>query len=209
MFRRRANERELRFRHRWDGEHVVLSLEKGGRTITPQEWSVAYPAAVCIVADIEGATKQTARDRTPLATPTADAVLLHPEFVAMLDVASGGLLGLPPPTSLGLDIKTAGRIDQDDFCLQVRWVRPGGQPVRVTPIGPFLKTADGDRRIPQPLWDLFSIASALARPMEKAERFEKLSQLKEVWPRDPRVPLDSEAYLQDLRIHYATSVSLK
>lgn len=211
MFRRSSQKAPPCFSHRWDGAYVELTLVDGDKRLAPNSWSSIFPVAVCAIADIEGAATDAllAKDGTELVILNQDAARLHSEFVASLDALSSSVLGLPPTTPLGLDLKPVGRIDQDDFYLQTRWVRPGGQPVRVSQQGPFLKIGDNTNRIPQPLWNLYSAALALAKPTDKASRFEHLSRLKDAWPDDPRIPLDSEPYLQELRVHYASAVSLK
>ena len=211
MFRRRRAAAVGGFTYKLENQTTVVSLNDGTNISPVSSWSTLRPAAVCAVAEIEAAAADArhALDGTPLVEIGASSVRLHPEFVASLDAVSASAIGLPPATALALDLKPIGRIDQDDFYIQLRWVRPGGQPARVALEGPFLKTEDGVRRIPQPLWALYTAALSLAQPLEKAVRFERLSHLKDVWPGDPQVPVASSTYLQDLRVHYASSLSLK
>lgn len=138
-----------------------------------------------------------------------DKAHLSPAFVAGLNTSAAAALGLPPTTSLALDLKPAGRIDQDDFRIETRWVAPGGRPVRVNLEGALLTESSGVKRVPEPLWSLHQAAQALSAPLNRSERFRALSELRSVWPDDPHVAVESEVYLEDLRVHYASSLSLK
>jgi superfamily II DNA or RNA helicase len=148
-------------------------------------------------------------DGRPKVELTETQALLRASFVAELDAGSAAALGLPAPTSLGLDLKPHGRIDQDDFRIETRWVEPGGRPVRASLEGALLTAATGPRRLPEPLWSLHRVAQTLAAPLDRPDRFKVLAELRALWPDDPKAAVSSDGYLQDLRVHYASSLSLK
>lgn len=197
-----------RFVWREDGDNLVVSLEQGDKQFPSAEWSATRPDTSGAIASLLSEFAQ--EDETaPGAQLTATDLRLSPRVVASLNANTAALLGLPPPTPLALDLRAQNRIDQDEFRLAVRWVRPGGQPVRAKPQGALLLTESGPRRIPEPLWSLHEASEPLTRALERSERFEALARLREHWPEDPQLPIESEAYLKDLRVHYASSLSLK
>jgi|TARA_R110000782_G_scaffold270471_1_gene371564 hypothetical protein len=199
---------QARFVWREDGDELVVSLEQGDKQFPSADWSATRPDTSGAIASLLSEFAQ--EDETAPGAQLTDADLrLTPRAVASLNANTAALLGLPPPTPLALDLRAQNRIDQDEFRLAVRWVRPGGQPVRAKPRGALLLTESGPRRIPEPLWSLHEAAEPLTRALERSERFEALARLREQWPEDPQLPIESEAYLKDLRVHYASSLSLK
>lgn len=190
-----------------DGDDVLISLTQGQQIHPWAVWADLRPDAVPLLSELCAQADQAAGGA--LVTIADDYVRLSASFVAGLSAASAALLGLPAPSPLALDLKAQNRIDQDDFRLSIRWVRPGGQPVRAQMRGAILLSDVGARRVPEPLWSLYRAAQPLTRALDKAARFEALATLKQHWPEDPSLPLESEGYLQDLRVHYASSLSLK
>ena len=189
---------------RWEDHDglVRLTLIRDGKCVPFSEWVVARP-------DAANALSEVCSFGDEAASIGENFLLLAPAVVARINTATATVLGLPSPTPLALDLSPKNRIDQDDFRLVVRWVRPGGHPVRAQMKGAILLTDAGPRRVPEPLWSLHAAAQPLTVPLEKAERFGALAKLKELWPDDPQIALESEGYLQDLRIHYASGLSLK
>lgn len=193
------------FRWSQEDEVVRLALVEGGRPVPPSDWSIRRPEAISAVSHLLGAADDGAE---PQVRVEDEALILDPGAVAALDAAMATSLGLPPPTPLALDLRPIGRIDEDSFRIDVRWVKPGGQPMRAAVTGAMI-TADGNtRRIPEPLWSLLGAARELALPKEKAERFRLLALLRQHWPEDAGSSVKSEPYLEELRVHYASSLSL-
>ncbi|WP_313231886.1 DEAD/DEAH box helicase [Sphingobium yanoikuyae] len=190
------------------GEDLIIKLEHAGKALPFAQWHATRP-------DVSGAIDAVALnddegpDGEAYVEVGDDHLRLSARAVAAIDSATSSALGIPPATPLALDLKAQNRIDQDDFRLVVRWVRPGGHPVRWKMQGAILRTDAGPRRVPEPLFSLFTAAEPLTRAMEKPDRFAALARLREHWPEDPQLPVESEAYLQDLRVHYAASLSLK
>tara|TARA_R110000772_G_scaffold268734_1_gene398390 strand:+ start:9848 stop:13621 length:3774 start_codon:yes stop_codon:yes gene_type:complete len=196
------------FGWREEGDDLIVTLEEAGKPIPTAQWPNLRPDTTAAISSL-----LSANDGQDEALPTAQITDSHlrlaPEAVASLNASTATLLGLPAPTPLALDLRAQNRIDQDNFRLSVRWVRPGGQPVRFQLRGAILDTDSGPRRVPEPLWSLHNAAEPLTRALDKSDRFEALAKLREHWPEDPQLPIESEAYLKDLRVHYAASLSLK
>lgn len=193
------------FRHSQEGEDLILTLVADDAVVPVSNWLSLRPEAVNALSALYAA----AEDDRGVHQIGDDAFGLDAPFVAGLDATVASTLGLPSAVALGLDLKSVGRLDQDDFHLQVRWVRPGGQPVRTDLKGALITTPDGPRRLPEPLWSLHKAAMQLASPLETSERFRALSDLRAHWPEDATTPVESDAFVRDLRVHYASSLSLR
>jgi superfamily II DNA or RNA helicase len=194
-----------------DGDTVVLRLTSGDRTLAPDQWISSRPDAAGGLSQIEAAVEEgrTDPENLPLAVFESESARLRPAFVAALDAASIAVLGLPPATSLALDLKPISRIDQDDFRIEWRWVEPGGNPVRANVEGALIRSASGVRWLPEPLWSLHRLAGELSQPVDRERRFQLLAELRRLWPEDASASVESPPYLRDLRVHYASSLSLK
>ncbi len=194
-----------------DGEDVVLSLTRNLAAEPVSVWFSVVPGAAAPLAEAMAAAEDERRatDGRPLVAVETDRLRLHPAFVSRLSVAAAGALGLPPPTALALDLRPRGRIDQDEFRIETRWLRPGGQPAHAQLRGSILTTDAGDRRVPEPLWSLHRAADALSRPLDRDARFRALSDLRAHWPEDARSVVETDPYLAELRVHYASALSLK
>jgi hypothetical protein len=189
------------------GDDLVLELLEGGKPIPVDQWGARVPQAAAGLAALSNGS-DTADDAS--VTFEAAAVRISPAALARIDASVSALLGLPPPTRLALDLAPKGGIQDPEFVVTARWVRPGGAAERVEVRGAILRTAAGLQRIPEPLFSLYGAARALAAPIaDHAERYRALAELKGLWPEDPDLPVISDGYLQDLRIHYASGVSLK
>lgn len=209
MFKNPFRKNELAsFKWHADNDDIVITLESAGKLVPTSEWCKLRPDSTSAIAAL--IAEQTDDYDVPSKAELNDIHLkLAPKTVASLSIGVATLLGLPAPTPLALDLRAQNRIDQDEFRLAVRWVRPGGQPVRTQLSGAILMTGSGPRRVPEPLWSLQEAALPLTRALDKSERFEALAKLREHWPEDPQLAVESEAYLKDLRVHYAASLSLK
>lgn len=191
-----------------EGDDLIITLDRGETQIPTADWSSFRPDATGAISSLLS-TNESEHQTSNTALMTEDHLRLAPAAVASLNATTAMLLGLPAPTPLALDLRAQNRIDQDEFRLAVRWVRPGGQPVRWQLRGAILLTDGGPRRVPEPLWSLYAAAEPLTRALDRSDRFEALARLREHWPEDPQLPIESESYLQDLRVHYAASLSLR
>jgi hypothetical protein len=191
-----------------DDDDLIITLNRGKITAPTADWSRLRPDAANAISSLLS-TNDRDGETSRSVTVNEDHLRLAPEAVASLNASAATLIGLPAPTPLALDLRPQNRIDQDEFRLTLRWVRPGGQPVRSQLRGAILWTDSGPRRVPEPLWSLHNAAEPLTRSLERSDRFEALARLREHWPEDPQLPIESEPYLKDLRVHYAASLSLK
>ncbi len=207
--RRPKSHSEPKFRHELEGTNIRLRLEQAGEAASFSDWLSLRPDAVAGINAIEFAFENATGEDAGRLDPGTKEIILAPALVARFDAAAASAIGLPPPTFLALDLRTSGRISDEDFTLEVRWVRPGGQLVRNEVFGAIIRTSEGERRIPEPIWSLLRAALKLAQPLEKSERFAALADLRAHWPEDYRAAVDAEPYLRDLRVHYASAFSLK
>lgn len=183
------------FAWREDGDVVAVSLSSAGKQIPFDQWAVARPDISAVLPDLMAAAEADEESDDPNIVVANDELRLAPKVLAALDTATANLLALPTTTPLALDLRAQNRIDQDDFRLAIRWVRPGGQPVRAKLNGALLLTEAGPRRVPEPLWSLYSAAMPLTQALSGSERFEALAKLKQHWPEDPQLSVESEGYL--------------
>ncbi len=171
------------------------------------QWISALPEAASAISELLCHVHEDHIDSRIVVNETD--ITLDADFVAGLGTGTAGVLGLPPATTLALDIKPVGRIDEDSFHLKITWVRLGGQPVRANLSGALLKAEGNVWRVPKPLWSLHKAAQRLSVPLEKADRFQALSDLKVIWADESHLPITSDAYLKEIRVHYAAALSLK
>ncbi len=193
-----------------DGDICVISMNSDDRAVAISEWPEKAPqitGALTLAAAAAEDGRRGSDDRL-LVEVTGQQLRLHPDWIAGLSDSEATRLGIHPTSTLALDLKPHGRIDQDEFVVHTRWLRPGGQPIRCSLEGCMITSAEGVRRVPEPLWSIYKAAKNLAAPLGKVDRFRTLSEMRKVWPDDARVALQSDQYLSDLRIHYASSVSV-
>lgn len=206
FFRRKAAAETAGFEHEIDGEQLRLTLQSKGRTVPVSEWSVLRADAASALSELMTLTES--EDGETSVQIDYQSITLQPAALAKLNAATATPLELPSPTPLALDLKPQGRIDQDDFRLEARWVRPGGQPCRAETNGALISFEGQTRRIPEPLWSIWQIAKELGTPRDKAERFRLLSLLRRHWPDDNSGSVSSDPYIRDMRVHYASTLSL-
>jgi len=207
--RRKSAPEAPAFRHAQEGEQLTVWLENNAKRVPFGEWRTLRPDAAAAIDALQLAAEDGADGPEVLCETRETDVFLSAALVARLDAVLAAKLGMPPATNLALELRPKGLISSPDFALSVRWVRPGGQPVRAGLKGAILTSSDGVRRVPEPLWSLYMSATQLAEPTEATERFRLLAELRRHWPEDPTLPIESESYLRDIRVHYASSASLK
>lgn len=208
LFKKKPRTPETAFSFVENGEALHLALGSGADRIPTGEWIARRPdAAIAIGRVFAKAEDVPDTGQDPAVLILDEELVLSPRSVAELDAATALALDLPPPTTLALDLKPQGRIDEDEFRIEVRWVKPGGQPCRVSHTGALLSFEGSQRRIPEPLWSIFNTARELSAPREKAERFRLLALLRRHWPEDAS-GVTTEPYLRDMRVHYASTLSL-
>ena len=198
---------EVAFRCHLEGDDVVLELAERNAPVSFDWWATKASHAAGALADLRDYADADG-DQSVVIEPSA--VRIRPAALARMDASVSATLNLPPPTRLALDLSPKGGIQDPSFVITARWVRPGGSPERVEVRGAILRTAAGLQRIPEPLFSLYRATLPLHAPIsDDAERYKAIAELKSHWPEDPDLPVSSDAYLQDLRIHYASGVALK
>lgn len=206
FFRRKAAAEIAGFEYEIDGERLRLALKSKGRNVPVSEWTAVRADAASAVSELM-TSAETDHGETAIEVDD-QTVTFSPAALAKLNAATATAVALPAPTPLALDLKPQGRIDQDDFRIDARWVRPGGQPCRADVNGALITFEGQTRRIPEPLWSILQIANELGTPREKTERFRLLSLLRQHWPDDNMGSVTSDPYIRDMRVHYASTLSL-
>lgn len=128
-------------------DRLSISLVQSEKPLPFSSWASVRPDAAYALNELCSFGDQTEQSSSQEVSVEGDCILLAPSVVARLDAPTATLFGLPAPTPLALDLRAQNRIDQDDFRLVVRWVRPGGQPVRAQMKGAILFTDAGPRRV--------------------------------------------------------------
>lgn len=208
-FRRKPRGAGAEFKHSAEGDRLSIWLEDTGQRIPVGNWRAVRPDAGRAIDALEQAAQAEEHPAEAACEISEAEVVLSAAMVAGIDAVLAAQLALPPATNFALELRPRGLISSPDFCLSVSWLRPGGQPVRTELTGAILTSSDGVKRVPEPLWSLHRSALKLATPTEAAERFRLLAELRRHWPDDPNLPVESEAYLRDIRIHYASSASVQ
>lgn len=203
--RRRGSEPQ--FLCHQDGENLILELRDGDAPVTVEHWNARRPGVGATLTELRSSFEADSSSGLSVET---HSIKISSGATARLNASVCSALGLPPATKLALDLSPKGGIQAADFVVAVRWVRPGGAAERVEVNGAVLKTAQGLQRIPEPLFSLYRAALALSVPIaDEAKRYQAIAELKAHWPEDPDLPVETDAYLRDLRIHYASAVSVK
>src|SRR5437868_494062 len=202
----------LKFEHTLESENVVLRLLRrsalGATEIPTADWVSSLPQLGGPLSMLFGEAESSNGGQRQDVTIEQNKVRLSPKFVAALTSMDASALGLPPPTQFALDLKSRGLIPDKDFRIESRWIAPGGSPVRGTVQGSFIESTGGRRRIPEPLYSIWCAAQRLTQPLPETDRFAAIADLQNAIPPDARVPVVSNDYLADTRIHYASCVSL-
>ncbi len=211
FFRRKkeAKQEYLRFGYSVSNDRVLIELKgKVGELVAVRDWETVRPDTALAMQEVSREIEDILCQDETLGF-SENSLSLPYDIVAGMSLEIASAFDLPNATNLALDISPSGRIDEDTFFIRSSWVRPGGQPVRVDVAGPFLKSAYGVHRIPQPLFSIYSACQALSQPVEKTERFLLLSGLREAWPYDASLAVHADSYLRDMRVHYASRLSIK
>ena len=209
MFKRGDSQKPVgaSFRCRVENDDLLLELFEQDGPVDFDRWSARVPDASAALSELRAFSEL---EECPGVLLEQAAVRILPAALARIDASVSVALDLPPPTRLALDLSPKGGIQDKNFVVVARWVRPGGAPERVEQRGAVLRTASGLQRVPEPLFSIYCAAMRLKDPIaDEAERYSAIADLKANWPEDPDLQVSSDAYLQDLRIHYASGVSLK
>lgn len=145
------------------------------------------------------------------AVESKEGLLISHRRIAELSNREASLFGLPGPAAFLLELRNEGTLDQADFHLTYRWLRPNGQPVVVSDrIGTFLHVGTQFIRLPLTLFDLIEgIDRFNATPVTDADqRYRWWAELRSLLPEGMPDEVRASGYLAEVRIAYAGAFSL-
>lgn len=216
MFRS-ATPNSLKLSHslNYDTGHLVLSgtIKKllGNTQVKVDNWISHAPkirmGLSCLQALAE--SEEVTPDGTRLVEMADYEIRIHPRCLANLDAGTADALQLPATTNLALDLQSDHLMTDSQFVVRSRWVRPGGSAIRAKVVGAILEYEGIQRRIPEPLFSLWTSASLLSEPADESQRFGALASLQALLPEQARSSFEANGYLTETRIHYASAFSLK
>lgn len=136
------------------------------------------------------------------------AVVLPPQIVASLDEADAFALGLPPATSLTLQLNSGGSLSEGTIKVNSKWVRRGGLPVRADIAGARVREGGRVARIPEPVFSVFQASLAVNAAADPDERRAAFAQLREQLGDEIGTGIQADGFLERIRIAYAANFSL-
>ena len=136
------------------------------------------------------------------------AVVLPPHIVARLDEADAFALGLPPATSLTLQLNSGGSLSEGTIRVNSKWVRRGGLPVRADIAGARVREGGRVARIPEPVFSVFQASLAVNAAADPDERRAAFAQLREQLGDEIGTGIQADGFLERIRIAYAANFSL-
>lgn len=137
------------------------------------------------------------------------------EVIAGLRSAQAQDYGLPRDTILGLDLRSIGTIDQDNFQVELRWMQQGGRRAFPDQIDAFLVHGETMERLPLALYSIVCAHQEFEReaPQGRDARMRAWSALRASI--DHATGLDAsshrvtaDGFIDSLRIHHAGAFSL-
>lgn len=185
-----------------------LSLEGGSTGLSTADWERRKPELWQAVKDVATFAESAANPASRLDV-LPDAVRLSHALVRRLTPDLERRLGLPPPTSLALEVRGQGGIADAGFHITTQWVRPGGFPVEGEQTGCFVRQSGAWRRIPNATLELLDAIEPLRTPTSREQRFQALDGLGRVWPGGNPGWLNGDPVLGSIRVYYAARMSLK
>lgn len=206
------------------GNRIILSRERqangiwkkagltgGTEHILFLDWPIERPdSAKGALARLLGAMEDGLQgtDKAPLVEADTDGVTLHPDLIASLSDSEAVALGLPPATTLALDLRSRGLIQRADFRVDHTWVRRGNVPVRAKVTAGRLVTDGKEWRVPEPMYSVLRAVEALNQASGESDRQSALAILKEAIGEEAGSRIRSDGVIERLRIAYASAFSL-
>lgn len=138
----------------------------------------------------------------------ADGIVLPPQIVARLDEADAFALGLPPATSITLQLNSGGSLAEGTIKVDTKWVRRGGLPVRADIAGARLREGGRVGRIPEPIYSAFQAALAVNAADDPDQRRAAFAELRSTLGDDIGTGIEADGFLERVRIAYAANFSL-
>jgi len=185
---------------------LIAFLDESGEHLPLSRWATAAdPAQLPAIALAQSLLE------SEQATESDEGLLISHARVAALSDREAAYLGLPGPATFLLELRNEGSLDQPDFRLTYRWLRPNGQPVVVSDrLGTFLHVGTHFNRLPAALFELIEgIDQFNATPITDADgRYRWWAELRSLLPPDLPDEIRASGYLRDVRIAYASAFSL-
>lgn len=138
----------------------------------------------------------------------AEGIVLPPQIVARLDEADAFALGLPPATSMTLQLNSGGSLAEGTIKVDTKWVRRGGLPVRADIAGARLREGERVGRIPEPIYSAFQAALAVNAADDPDQRRAAFAELRSTLGDDIGTGIEADGFLERVRIAYAANFSL-
>lgn len=137
-----------------------------------------------------------------------EGVVLPPNIAAQLDEADAFALGLPPATPLTLQLTSSGSLAEGSINVNLKWIRRGGAPVRPDILGARVRENGRVSRIPEPVFSVFLAAQAVKAASTPDERRAAFAELRELLADGHEAGIETDGFLQRIRIAYAANFSL-
>ncbi|VVT00791.1 DEAD/DEAH box helicase [Erythrobacter sp. EC-HK427] len=193
------------------GETIALLREQPGglfrrassEIIPVSEWPRAAPEAGQAALALARAL-----DEDGQISEEAKGIVLPPQIVARLDEADAFALGLPPATSITLQLNSGGSLAEGTIKVDTKWVRRGGLPVRADIAGARLREGGRVGRIPEPIYSAFQSALAVNAGADPDQRRAAFAELRSTLGDDIGTGIQADGFLERVRIAYAANFSL-
>ncbi len=141
-------------------------------------------------------------------TEHTEAILLPAALVAGLNETDARVLGLPPATTLTLQLNSRGLVHEDGFRIEPRWVRHGGMPERATVTGARVRSGGRDARLAGKLFTVWHLTEKLNAAENLSDRQGALADLRTALGDDFGRQIEPDGSLAQLRIAHAAAFSL-
>ncbi len=193
------------------GETIALLREQPGglfrrassEIVPVSEWPRAAPEAGQAALALARAL-----DNDGQISEEAEGIVLPPQIVARLDEADAFALGLPPATSITLQLNSGGSLAEGTIKVDTKWVRRGGLPVRADIAGARLREGGRVGRIPEPIYSAFQAALAVNAADDPDQRRAAFAELRSTLGDDIGTGIEADGFLERVRIAYAANFSL-
>ena len=193
------------------GETIALLREQPGglfrrassEIVPVSEWPRAAPEA-----GQASLALARALDNDGQISEEAEGIVLPPQIVARLDEADAFAIGLPPATSITLQLNSGGSLAEGTIKVDTKWVRRGGLPVRADIAGARLREGGRVGRIPEPIYSAFQAALAVNAADDPDQRRAAFAELRSTLGDDIGTGIEADGFLERVRIAYAANFSL-
>lgn len=165
--------------------HFIAIPTPAGTELRLLDGHAVIPAAAWALSGHPGADLCQRWVAEDAAVAGEDELLVEHAAISRLTAAEATRLDLPPASLLRAVVEGSGIMMRDDFVVDLRWTRPGGQTVLgVRRVGAWLQQADGWHPLPE---TLFVVSEAVAAYQavavgDEAARLSALAALRRALP---------------------------